>query len=66
MPELVASKKKAVLDEPTGFMDSWAEIEWLERFRALVPERTAIIITRRFHDGRAGGFHPCHAGRPHR
>jgi ATP-binding cassette, subfamily B, bacterial len=37
-----------VLDEPTSFMDSWAEAEWLERFRALVHGRTALIITHRF------------------
>ncbi|HEX5417403.1 MAG TPA: ABC transporter ATP-binding protein [Chloroflexota bacterium] len=37
-----------ILDEPTSFMDSWAEIEWLKRFRGLVGGRTAIIITHRF------------------
>ena len=37
-----------ILDEPTSFMDSWSEIEWLERFRALAEGRTAIIITHRF------------------
>ncbi len=37
-----------VLDEPTSFMDSWAENEWLERFRSLVHGRTALIITHRF------------------
>jgi len=37
-----------VLDEPTSFMDSWAEIDWLKRFRTLVSGRTAIIITHRF------------------
>lgn len=37
-----------VLDEPTSFMDSWAEIEWLDRFRALANGRTAIVITHRF------------------
>jgi ATP-binding cassette subfamily B protein len=37
-----------VLDEPTSFMDSWAEAEWLERFRALVAGRTALMITHRF------------------
>ena len=29
-------------------MDSWAEAEWLKRFRTLVLGRTAIIITHRF------------------
>jgi ATP-binding cassette subfamily B protein len=37
-----------VLDEPTSFMDSWAEAEWLDRFRTLVRGRTALIITHRF------------------
>lgn len=37
-----------VLDEPTSFMDSWAELRWLERFRSLVQHRTAVIITHRF------------------
>jgi ATP-binding cassette subfamily B protein len=29
-------------------MDSWAEAEWLTRFRELVQGQTAIIITHRF------------------
>ncbi len=37
-----------VLDEPTSAMDSWAEAEWLDRFRSLVAGRTALIITHRF------------------
>lgn len=37
-----------VLDEPTSFMDSWAEVEWLRRFRTMVHDRTALIITHRF------------------
>ncbi len=37
-----------VLDEPTSAMDSWAEGEWMARFRALVAGRTALIITHRF------------------
>jgi ATP-binding cassette, subfamily B, bacterial len=37
-----------VLDEPTSAMDSWAEIDWMKRFRALSQGRTAIIITHRF------------------
>ena len=36
-----------ILDEPTSFMDSWAEADWFERFRALARGRTAIIITHR-------------------
>jgi ATP-binding cassette, subfamily B, bacterial len=37
-----------VLDEPTSAMDSWAEADWLTRFRSLVVGKTAIIITHRF------------------
>ncbi|MDX2096232.1 MAG: ABC transporter ATP-binding protein [Leptolyngbyaceae cyanobacterium bins.59] len=37
-----------ILDEPTSAMDSWAEADWLDRFRALVHHQTAIIITHRF------------------
>ena len=37
-----------ILDEPTSAMDSWAEADWLARFRQLVAGRTAIIITHRF------------------
>ena len=37
-----------LLDEPTSAMDSWAELAWLERFRALAAGRTALIVTHRF------------------
>ncbi len=37
-----------LLDEPTSFMDSWAEMQWLDRFRDLVAGRTALIVTHRF------------------
>jgi len=37
-----------ILDEPTSFMDSWAEADWFEKFRQLASGRTAIIITHRF------------------
>lgn len=37
-----------VLDEPTSAMDSWAEADWLKRFRMLANGRTAIVITHRF------------------
>lgn len=37
-----------ILDEPTSAMDSWAEAEWMARFRDLVKNRTAVIITHRF------------------
>lgn len=37
-----------MLDEPTSAMDSWAESDWLQRFRSLAVGRTAIINTHRF------------------
>lgn len=37
-----------ILDEPTSFMDSWAENDWFERFRGLAKGRSAIVITHRF------------------
>jgi ATP-binding cassette subfamily B protein len=37
-----------LLDEPTSAMDSWAEAEWMRRFRRLAESRTAMIITHRF------------------
>ncbi|HMB92688.1 MAG TPA: ABC transporter ATP-binding protein [Rhodothermales bacterium] len=37
-----------ILDEPTSFMDSWAELDWMKRFKQLVRGRTALIITHRF------------------
>jgi ATP-binding cassette subfamily B protein len=37
-----------VLDEPTSAMDSWAEADWMARFRALVAGRTTLVITHRF------------------
>jgi ATP-binding cassette subfamily B protein len=37
-----------ILDEPTSAMDSWAEADWLARFREFVAGKTAIIITHRF------------------
>jgi len=37
-----------LLDEPTSAMDSWAEYDWIHRFRALATGRTAIIVTHRF------------------
>jgi ATP-binding cassette subfamily B protein len=37
-----------ILDEPTSFMDSWAEVDWFDRFRELASGRTAIFITHRF------------------
>jgi ATP-binding cassette, subfamily B, bacterial len=37
-----------ILDEPTSFMDSWAEAAWMERFHSLVQGKIAIVITHRF------------------
>jgi ATP-binding cassette subfamily B protein len=37
-----------VLDEPTSSMDSWAEADWLDRFRKLAAGRTVLLITHRF------------------
>lgn len=37
-----------ILDEPTSSMDSWAEQDWLSRFRTLTADRTALMITHRF------------------
>jgi ATP-binding cassette subfamily B protein len=37
-----------ILDEPTSAMDSWAEADWMSRFRALADGRTAILVTHRF------------------
>jgi ATP-binding cassette, subfamily B, bacterial len=37
-----------ILDEPTSSMDSWAEADWLERFKSVVAGKTALIVTHRF------------------
>jgi ATP-binding cassette subfamily B protein len=37
-----------LLDEPTSFMDSWAELEWFDRLRRLAQSRTTLLITHRF------------------
>jgi ATP-binding cassette, subfamily B, bacterial len=37
-----------ILDEPTSAMDSWAEADWMTRFRDLAAGGTTIIITHRF------------------
>jgi ATP-binding cassette subfamily B protein len=36
-----------VLDEPTSFIDSWAEADWVSRFRTAADGRTAIVVTHR-------------------
>lgn len=37
-----------IFDEPTSSMDSWAEAEWIERFKERVKGHTSVIITHRF------------------
>jgi ATP-binding cassette subfamily B protein len=37
-----------LLDEPTSFLDAWAEPAWIERIRAWDEAATIIIITHRF------------------
>lgn len=37
-----------LLDEPTSFLDSWAETHWFRLFRNLTENRTAVVITHRF------------------
>jgi ATP-binding cassette subfamily B protein len=52
-----------ILDEPTSAMDSWAEADWMDRFRELAAGRTAIIITHRFTTAiRADIIHVMEAG----
>ena len=53
-----------LLDEPTSAMDSWAENDWMNRFRSLAKGRTALVITHRFTTAmRADMIHVMHAGR---
>ncbi len=37
-----------LLDEPTSFMDPWAEADWFARLRRLADGRTAMVVTHRF------------------
>ncbi|MFN8579057.1 MAG: ABC transporter ATP-binding protein [Candidatus Sericytochromatia bacterium] len=37
-----------IFDEPTSAMDSWAESDWLNRFKERVKGHTSLIITHRF------------------
>jgi ATP-binding cassette subfamily B protein len=37
-----------ILDEPTSYMDSWAEAEWIDNFCRAMRGRTAVIVTHRF------------------
>ena len=52
-----------ILDEPTSAMASWAENDWMNRFRSLVEGRTALIITHRFTTAmQADVIHVIHEG----
>ena len=52
-----------ILDEPTSAMDSWAESDWMMRFRTLVAGRTALMITHRFTTAlQADVIHVMHEG----
>lgn len=53
-----------ILDEPTSAMDPWAEAAWLDRFREMAIDRTAIVVTHRFALAvRADVIHVMKAGR---
>ena len=53
-----------LLDEPTSAMDSWAENDWMARFRRLASGRTALVITHRFTTAmRADVIHVMSSGR---
>ena len=53
-----------VLDEPTSAMDSWSEIDWLDRFKLLARGRTALLVTHRLTTAmRADSIHVLEKGR---
>lgn len=53
-----------ILDEPTSFMDSWAENEWIGRFKRMVEGQTVLVITHRFTTAmRADIIHVVEEGR---
>ena len=53
-----------LLDEPTSALDSWAENDWLRRFRTVMAGRTVILITHRFTTARqADAIHVMVGGR---
>jgi ATP-binding cassette, subfamily B, bacterial len=53
-----------LLDEPTSAMDSWAERDWMDRFRGFARGRTAVIITHRLATARqADLIHVMERGR---
>jgi ATP-binding cassette subfamily B protein len=53
-----------LLDEPTSFMDPWAEGDWFARLRKFAQGRTAMVVTHRFTIAmRADLIHVLDAGR---
>ena len=61
---LVRRAQFIILDEPTSFIDSWTEADWLESIRALAHDRTVLIITHRFTAAmRADAIHLIQQGR---
>jgi ATP-binding cassette, subfamily B, bacterial len=53
-----------LLDEPTSAMDSWAEADWMSKFRWLAAGKTAVLITHRFTTAmQADIIHVMDAGR---
>lgn len=52
-----------IFDEPTSAMDSWAEVDFMTRFRKLIHGRTALMITHRFTTAmQADVIHVMHDG----
>lgn len=53
-----------LLDEPTSFMDSWAEADWFQRLRKMTEGKTGLVITHRFSIAmRADVIHVIEKGR---
>ncbi len=53
-----------LLDEPTSAMDAWAAAAWMDRFCALVEDRTAVLITHRLTTAKRADFiHLVNSGR---
>lgn len=45
---LVRDAQLVILDEPTSSLDAAAEFEFFEKFRAMVQDRSALVISHRF------------------
>ncbi len=53
-----------LLDEPTSYMDPWAEARWLDSFFALAEHRTTVVVTHRLSTAmRADKIYVMDAGR---